>query len=217
MRRRIVMSLAVMLVTCNFLAEVTAVELAAKLRQLDTRSLQEESPTNVLSRELNRRIEAANRRSSVEWDGVHSRAEWEEFRNSKIRALSDAVRVRRDAEPVAVELRGEIERDGDVIRKIVYESRLGLLLTANLYCPLKRDSAPGILLSHSHHSPKSQVELQVWAGCGHEPVVTCWCAIIWGMGNVGSIRCARRATIQNRFSLVGRTVTFASTRPCTRT
>src|SRR5262249_18741544 len=62
--------------------------------------------------------------------------------------------------------------DGYRIEKIVFESRPGLLVTANLYSPAKPGtSMPGILIIHSHHNPKTQGELQdmgiTWAkqGC----------------------------------------------------
>src|SRR5207244_6831815 len=58
------------------------------------------------------------------------------------------------------------------VENIVFESRPGLVVTANLYLPAEPpQSMPGILICHSHHNPKSQGELQdmgmTWArqGC----------------------------------------------------
>ncbi|HZT83732.1 MAG TPA: hypothetical protein VFA26_26110, partial [Gemmataceae bacterium] len=62
--------------------------------------------------------------------------------------------------------------DGYRIDDVVFESRPGVLVTANLYAPARPSKAmPGILICHSHHNPKTQGELQdmgmTWArqGC----------------------------------------------------
>ena len=65
----------------------------------------------------------------------------------------------------------EIAGEGFTVRNLLYESRPGLVVTANLYVPRPlRESMPGILLSHSHHNPKEQGELQdmgmTWARAG---------------------------------------------------
>src|SRR5205823_3925849 len=60
-----------------------------------------------------------------------------------------------------VRLTRELPGDGYRIENLVFESRPGLLVTANLYRPARPSARmPGILLSHSHHSPKTQGELQ---------------------------------------------------------
>ena len=54
-----------------------------------------------------------------------------------------------------------MEGDGYRVETIVFESRPGLLVTANLYLPAKpTKSMPAVLFSHSHHNPKTQGELQ---------------------------------------------------------
>jgi cephalosporin-C deacetylase-like acetyl esterase len=71
-----------------------------------------------------------------------------------------------------VRVTGRIAGDGHVIENLVFESRPGLPVTANLYLPAQPAAPmPGILISHSHHNPKTQGELQdmgmTWArqGC----------------------------------------------------
>ena len=71
-----------------------------------------------------------------------------------------------------VHLTRTLEGDGYRIEDLVFESRPGLVVTANLYAPARTPrSMPGILISHSHHNPKDQGELQdmgmTWArnGC----------------------------------------------------
>ena len=52
--------------------------------------------------------------------------------------------------------------EGYQIENVVFESRPGLLVTANLYSPLAlpKKAMPGILIIHGFHQPKSQAELQ---------------------------------------------------------
>ncbi|HET6251736.1 MAG TPA: acetylxylan esterase, partial [Tepidisphaeraceae bacterium] len=60
-----------------------------------------------------------------------------------------------------VHLAGNFAGDGFAVEKLVFESRPGLWVTADLYKPDKPAAAmPGILICHSHHHPKSEGELQ---------------------------------------------------------
>src|SRR5262249_23730723 len=77
--------------------------------------------------------------------------------------------------PVPKDLKARVTRklegDGYRIENLVFESRPGVLVTANLYGPAKAPkSMPGILIVHSHHNPKTQGELQdmgmTWARLG---------------------------------------------------
>ena len=89
-----------------------------------------------------------------------------------MRYVSLSGNVRRPPDDLKVEATRRIDGDGFRIENLVFQSRPGLLVTANLYLPEPaRDSMPGILISHSHHNPKHQGELQdmgmTWArqGC----------------------------------------------------
>ena len=57
-----------------------------------------------------------------------------------------------------------------MIEKLVFESRPGIAVTANVYRPANGSNSVGILLTHSHHNPKTQPELQdmgaMWARAG---------------------------------------------------
>ena len=54
-----------------------------------------------------------------------------------------------------------LDGDGYRVENVVFESRPGVLVTANLYAPEKPGKKmPGILIVHSHHNPKTQGELQ---------------------------------------------------------
>src|SRR6185295_3776298 len=66
---------------------------------------------------------------------------------------------------------GELKGEGFRIQNLVVQPAGRTVITANLYVPDPlRESMPGILLSHSHHNPKHEGELQdmgmTWARAG---------------------------------------------------
>jgi dienelactone hydrolase len=151
--------------------EAALAELSAKLAADPARDELRQS----LGRALRDEIAAANRRSSDEWSRITSRGEWEAFRTEKLKALRESLGTLppRAAAPKLL-VTGELAGEGFKIRNLVYESRPGLVVTANLYVPdpsRPGDAAmPGILLSHGHHNPKHEGELQdmgmTWARSG---------------------------------------------------
>jgi dienelactone hydrolase len=119
-----------------------------------------------------RRIEAG-RREAAAWSQVELREGWERFRDPRIaalrRSLGEEIAVPTD---LGLVVTGTVRGKGYRIDNVVFESRPGILVTANLYNPAEpRESMPGILICHSHHNPKTQSELQemgvLWArqGC----------------------------------------------------
>jgi dienelactone hydrolase len=147
-------------------------------RQIEglTVNLLQDRPREQLSRMLanhaQERLEAANRRSSANWRQITSRAEWESFKSKRLEALRASLGQFPDI-PKDSHLRvaRTIPGKGFAIENLVFESRPGLWVTANLYRPDPlRESMPGILLCHSHHNPKTQGELQdmgmTWARLG---------------------------------------------------
>lgn len=150
--------------------------LAEQIRSLDADVLPIHERTELapmLERDLHRRHEAANRRDAAAWAQVASREDWERFLTPRLEALRASLGC---FPSLPVELKtwttGSVEGDGFQIRKVLFESRPGVLVTANLYLPSpRRDGMPAILIVHSHHNPKTQGELQemgiTWArqGC----------------------------------------------------
>jgi cephalosporin-C deacetylase-like acetyl esterase len=118
------------------------------------------------------RIQAANERETRAWRGLASREDWERYRNARI----DALRASLGSYPAPpADLKTKVSRTlqgaGYRIENLVFESRPGLQVTANLYAPASpAGSMPGILIVHSHHNPKTQGELQdmgvLWARAG---------------------------------------------------
>ena len=151
--------------------------LADELRALDANvfkpgSDEAKAAATTLSRDVRARMIEANRRSTEEWKAIKTKDDWEKFRTAKLKALRDSLGYWLfPPSDLQVQITGTLEGNGYRIEKLVYQSRPGLFVTANLYTPAKPGtSMPGILLCHSHHSPKTQGELQdmgiTWAKAG---------------------------------------------------
>ena len=153
-----------------------AADLASTLRDLDVTVLSNDEPqelAGMISRDIERRRLLAIQQENMAWSKVTCRDDWERFRDQRLNALRKSLgRFPPPPKDLNIETTGRIEGDGYRIENIVFESRPGLLVTANLYLPAKpRESMPAVLFSHSHHNPKTQGELQdmgtTWArqGC----------------------------------------------------
>lgn len=153
-------------------------DLATTLRQLNPAVVPADDPQakqlpGMLSDDIRSRRRAANERETKAWREIKTKAEWERYRDARIKALRDSLGA--DLTPpkeVKVTSSPGPEGDGYRIDKLVFESRPGLMVTANLYSPSKPGkSMPGIVICPSHHNPKTQSELQdmgmIWAreGC----------------------------------------------------
>lgn len=131
-----------------------------------------ESVANQVRDQQRRLIREANERSSAEWQQIKTHADWERFRTEKLAALKKSLGSwLQPPTTVPVRVSSTIEGDGFAIDNILFESRPGWWVTANLYRPAKpRESMPGILICHAHHTPKEHGELQdmgmTWARAG---------------------------------------------------
>lgn len=101
------------------------------------------------------------------------KASWEKFVQPRIEAMKKSLGSlpALEGKEVPFHITKTIPGKGFAIDNFVYESRPGLWVTANLYRPEPLpNSAPGILLIHSHHNPKTEGELQdmgvLWARAG---------------------------------------------------
>ncbi len=121
---------------------------------------------------LQQEREAVNRRDREEWEKITTREAWEKYRDAKVALLRQSLgRFPEVPKQVKVLTTKTIDGDGFRIENIVYESRPGLVVTANLYVPDKATGPmPGMVIIHSHHNPKTQGELQdmgmTWARAG---------------------------------------------------
>lgn len=158
-------------------------ELAAKLRTLDGTVLKAEdfkdAPLKqMLSRDAAKRRKEVNERDLQAWQQIKTKEDWEKFRDVRLKALKESLgTIVVEGQKIEVRILDTKVVYAEkflVVHNIVFESRPGLLVTANLYLPDKHKdlpSLPGILLCHSHHHPKTEGELQdmamTWAreGC----------------------------------------------------
>lgn len=156
--------------------------LANSVRQLDARVLAagaavsnapDDDPRRMLGVDIRERRRAINEKDVAAWRAVSTREQWEKLRDKRIAALKKSLgQFPAPPDDLHVRVTRTIDGDGYQVSNIVFESRPGLLVTANLYSPEDiRESMPGILICHSHHNPKTQGELQdmgmTWArqGC----------------------------------------------------
>jgi hypothetical protein len=148
-------------------ASLRASDLAEELRRLDVRVIQAGSEEardlpRMLGRDARARIDAANRRETGAWRKIATRQDWERYRDQRLRGLRESLGQFPDPpRDLKVRVVRTIDGDGYRIQDVVFESRPGVFVTANLYVPARPSKAmPGLLICHSHHNPKTQSELQ---------------------------------------------------------
>lgn len=172
---RIVCSLAAIVAVAGQLLEAHAADdLAMAISKFDgTVSTTDEAKAiaGQVRENLQARLQQANDQSSADWKAIHSREDWERLRKEKLAALKRSLGPWPERTDVRVEVTNEIVGDGFRIRNTLIESRPGWWISANFYVPeTPRDSMPGIVICHAHHTPKHQGELQdmgmTWARAG---------------------------------------------------
>lgn len=150
-------------------------QLVQSLRTLDANvvpAAEREAFANQVRDQQLQRMRAANQRSTDEWRQIKTRDDWEQFRKRKLDALKKSLGTWPEPpKSVVVKVGSTFDGDGFVIENIFFESRPGWWVTANLYRPAQpRESMPGLLICHAHHTPKEHGELQdmgmTWARAG---------------------------------------------------
>ena len=158
-------------------AQASVEELTAELTQLaDSVTTPSEQPTlaSQLPDYVNRLRRRHNQASSEAWAAINSRDDWQRFRDDKLARLRQSLgQPSPPTEPLTIAVRRQYADPAQrfVVENIVYRSRPNVWVTANLYRPTKTvTSAPGIVISHAHHTPKDHAELQAmgmtWAQAG---------------------------------------------------
>lgn len=152
-------------------------ELVQQLRGLDTNvivrgTVRQPPLASMLGRDVEARLREANRADRRAWEEVKTRADWERFRDQRLQALRTSLG---DWPPAPKDLKPRmthsLEGDGYRVDNLVFQSRPGLVVTANLYRPAEpKPSMPGILICHSHQSAKDtgwrQDMAMTWARAG---------------------------------------------------
>ncbi len=126
----------------------------------------------MMSADARRRTQEANLRETKTFADVTTKEQWEKHRDTRIAALSASLgKFPEVPKNMRVEVTRKIDGDGFVIHCVVFESRPGFWVSANLYLPAKPpQKMPGIIIAHAHHTPKADGELQdmgmTWARSG---------------------------------------------------
>ena len=150
-------------------------KLAAAIEGLSAHVLSDskrDEAAGMIERDLRRRRDAANERNRADWYAIKTREQWEAYRDGRLEKLRTSLGKFPDPpEELRVKVTGTVAGDGFRIENVVYESRPGDWVTANLYVPAKPwKSMPGIMIAHAHHRPKRQGEMQdmgmTWARAG---------------------------------------------------
>jgi len=166
----------VLCVTTGGIVHAEPSQLARELAQLSPDVLSAEQRDQLKDqtwRYLRARGDAVNQRDVDIWNTIQTREAWEQLREERLKRLR--MTLGGFPEPpniLDVRVTGQLDGDGFIIQNMVYRTRPGLWVTANLYQPSTTvKKMPGILIVHSHHRPKTQGELQdmgmTWArqGC----------------------------------------------------
>ena len=146
--------------------------LADPVRSLDPYILERENAKVMLRSDMQARCRSVNQRDRKAWERINSREDWEEFCAPRIHALRQSLgTVPTVPANLSVDVTDTISGDGYRIENLVYKSRDGVYVTANLYMPSSpHGKMPVIIIVHSHHNPKTQGELQdmgmIWARSG---------------------------------------------------
>jgi dienelactone hydrolase len=152
-------------------AESSESELAAQVRGLDANVIAADGKAGgetrerlrrMIGKDVGERLREGNLKDVFAFRKIKNRAEWEGSTQKRIEALRQSLgSFPKPPEDLKVQVTRRDKRDGYVVENIVFESRPGLLVTAHLYRPATPgNSMPGIVISHSHHRPKEQGELQ---------------------------------------------------------
>src|SRR5436190_9390400 len=149
--------------------------LADSLRSLDVNVLtveQRRRATQMFRDETRTRIRAFNQHDREAWEKIQTRDDWDQWTKPRLEALRKSLGIFPLApENLHAQVTRTLDGDGFQIENLVYQSRPGLVVPANLYVPSpRRAKMPGIVIVHSHHNPKTQSELQdmgmTWARAG---------------------------------------------------
>lgn len=146
------------------------------LRSLDSKALTQElreRAAQMLRDQVRLRVRSVNQLDREAWSRIQTKTDWERWVGPRVDLLRASLGV---FPPPPSDLHGRVTRtlegDGYQVENLVFESRPGLFVAANLYVPSpRRAQMPGIVIVHSHHNPKPQGELQdmgmTWArqGC----------------------------------------------------
>jgi dienelactone hydrolase len=161
----------------TLLAALALAAVAADFKDVDPGVFPSDDPrakdlAKMMAADARARTQEANLRESKAFAAVGTKAQWEAYRDARTAALRASLGTFPEApKDVRVQVTRELAGDGYRIHNVLYESRPGVWVSANLYLPAKPVAKmPGILISTAHHTAKTNGELQdmgmTWARAG---------------------------------------------------
>ncbi len=160
-------SLLFVLFTFPAFADEATDKLAKELRDYATAELakvpgKDGKLSTALPDYLRDQLKKANQSDREAWNKVQTKADWEKFRDERIKALKESLGTWPEVPKfMQIKTTKTIKADDYHIDNLLYESRPGVWVTGNLYYPAKpRDKSPVIMIAHAHHAPKHEGELQ---------------------------------------------------------
>jgi dienelactone hydrolase len=126
----------------------------------------------MVDRYLRRRVLESVHAERRAWDKVETRADWEHFRDQRMKGFRESLGEFPPARPpLAASVTATHKGDGYRLENTIFQVRPGYWMTANLYLPARVSGrVPAILIVHSQHYPKTQGELhdmgELWARAG---------------------------------------------------
>jgi cephalosporin-C deacetylase-like acetyl esterase len=166
-RRHILSSQLFLALVASTASTALAVDNADRLDLTTLPPEQRAGGREALSQHLQHFLRSYGSTHKPAWESVRNRADWAAFVEPRIDRLRASLNwPAGPRQPPAVKTDEPVKGDGWTCVPLVYESRPGLWVTANLYRPTQAAGPmPCIVISHSHHNPKTETELRQM-GCG---------------------------------------------------
>jgi len=125
----------------------------------------------MLHRYIHNRVLKNLQAERGDWDRVKTRSDWESFRDGRLKSLAASLGEFPARQPLQTRVSKEFRGEGYRRQDLVYQTRPGFWVAANLYLPAQQHGrTPGIVIAHSLHGPRTQFELQdmgiLWARAG---------------------------------------------------
>ncbi|MFM7098012.1 MAG: hypothetical protein ACKO16_11430 [Gemmataceae bacterium] len=150
-------------------------EITRELSKIDSIIIKENLQDTVRNQdwdEIRIQTKKGNTKSSDEWNGIKTKADWQKYSQAKIANLKSSLgKFPEESTQINFKVFKTLPGDGYTIDCLAFESRPGLWVSANLYRPSKKSPGhPGIIICSAHHTPKENGELQdmgaIWARAG---------------------------------------------------
>jgi cephalosporin-C deacetylase-like acetyl esterase len=152
-------------------------KLAGELRRLDSRTFPADSAdarrlATMYPDFVQARVNAAIEREAREFEQVKTKADWQRFREPRLKALRESLGVvMPDPKKLDVRVRDKWTGEGYRVESLAIASPVGVPISANLYVPVPaKESSPGVIVCHGFHTAKEHAELDdlgaSWAKMG---------------------------------------------------